>query len=188
MFLLQIAQAPVVIQIQDGDMPCELVIPKYKLKDATEWGAVISSRWVDQATEGLNDNQRREYLAAYPPIPPTLDGLKQLLRTVPGIQEVLETAIPRARVWTLTQKTKSGGKDDKGKDKPPVRYYVREKEITSPEALARVLASMLDVGTGSLGFVARQIADLDETALSRITPEKDDSGTEAPNPLTSPER
>lgn len=100
MFLLQIAQAPVIVQL--GEAGVVYSVPKFTLRDIVAWGAAIAAAESDRITKGMKPDQRTQYLMAYPPVPPTVYDLKQRAQTVEGIDHIIRTCFVRATP-TLTK-------------------------------------------------------------------------------------
>lgn len=174
MFLLQVAQAPVIVRI--GDL--ELEIPKYRLKDMIVLGARVSGEMVDKATEDMDEVRKREYLSLYPPIPPGLGMMKDIARSLVGAEDVIRTCLPRAKAFKITGTPKTIRRKVKGspKDKPKyeeatITEYERTVEVTKEEfkkQVPKILEMILEAnGSGSIVYLGYELADLEDKSAVR---------------------
>jgi hypothetical protein len=175
MFLLQIAQAPVVIRVanEKGEQAWEVSIPKYTLGDAIVWGAAIKAQYEEAIVKGLDERRAREVLALNPPIPPTINDLKRLLQTPNGAQEVLSTQLPKATVYYLVKSEK------KGLNGKPQVVLVRGAQV-GPDQSDHIRKALVNIGAGPLCHVAWEIADVSDAqqaALAAVSPPEDEPST-----------
>lgn len=92
MFLIQIGQRPVIVQYGDE----KLQLQKFTLNDIISWGTSILESRIERDTATMDPVQKREFLHFYPPIPPTMQEMKQLVRTPMGISHVVATCLGHA--------------------------------------------------------------------------------------------
>jgi hypothetical protein len=155
---LQAMQAPVVVELpQMGQSPSRILhIPKLEIDDIVAWGAEREAEIVESATSQMNEFQKREYMALYPPSSPDLNELRRLVYTPPGIKKVLQLCLPKAKVF---EKTETGPG--------------RELDPLFPEEVQQLLKAN---GTGALSRLAFAVADLVDQSM--VVPPK--AGEKAP--------
>lgn len=136
MLFLQAAQAPVIVKLGEE----LLTIPKYTMEDIVEWGQGLADQRAEAATAEMDEVKRREFYTFYPPTPPPLEELKRLLRTPPGITDVVTKCLMRA-------KRSKGGKALPAYGEEEVKELLRTN------------------GVGRLGGLAWILADIDEGSI-----------------------
>lgn len=191
MFLLQAVQAPFVAHLADekGEPKYEIHIPRYTLRDAILWGAVLTQRWRSKQVENLSDNQVRDFNTMYPEIPATLGDIKRAVQSMEGAEEVITTTVMRGKVYECVKYPgpKEPVKDKDGKPTKIFRsqnFWKRGKDITSPTLLDTVLETILGGnGPGTLVAMGWEIADVvDKSAIdppAMFTEHKPDDADES---------
>jgi hypothetical protein len=93
MYFLQVAQAPLILQLVDPTKPKakpeQITLSRFPLSEVVAWASELAQQMEERSTEGLDDLRRREYLTMYPVIPPSVDEMKRHVRTPAGIERVL---------------------------------------------------------------------------------------------------
>lgn len=92
MFFLQAAMAPVPVRWKDRIYN----VPKMTMDELVVWATEVRQERLEVVTADMNENQRREHLAMYPPIEPDLQEMNRLASTPSGIRKILRTCLPKA--------------------------------------------------------------------------------------------
>lgn len=92
MFFLQAAMAPVQVRYLNGIYN----VPKMNMDELIIWALEVRQERVEAQTANMEDGQRREHMALYPPIEPDLKEMHILVGTPSGIKKVLRTCLPKA--------------------------------------------------------------------------------------------
>lgn len=150
MDLLQAAGMPVLVGYGKG---VKLSIPKFTMEDIVTLSAKIQEERISSQTNGMDDGQRMQFLAFYPPLPPDMQEIKRYVRTPAGMSYVCETCLPRA-----TRK-ESG---------------VPDRPLSGEE-----ISVIIKKGPSVLGPLSWAVADLEERPLTAPKPpegDEDDKG------------
>lgn len=107
MFFLQAARAPVVVMWGDK----KLLIPKFTVGESIEWAAEIQANMAENATAGLDEEKKVQYLTFYPVLPPTKNELRRMVMTDSGAKYVCETCLKKASIKDERGITRASGPD-----------------------------------------------------------------------------
>lgn len=94
MFFLQITKAP--IQVTIGDRVFS--VPKLTIADLSVWGSIIKAAKISEATAGMDDARRQEYLTFYDIPMPDINAFRKLTVTVDGSGYILSTQLAKATI------------------------------------------------------------------------------------------
>ena len=164
MLFLQATMSPVVVILGDKI----LHVPKMQIDHHIVKGAEISAARTAEATKGLDEIRRREYLTFYPPVQPDIVEMRRFVATPEGIRWVIETMLPYAKVYKRKED------DTAGSELP---------SITSEE----VIRLFTTCGTGRFYGIAREIADLTDTSMIDPFPKPAMSQNGSDDPLKQSE-
>lgn len=156
--LEEAAQAPVVVSYGER----LLHIPKFTLEDMIKWGQEIVAERQKTNTAGMTDAQAREYTTFYPLLPPDRAEYIRRVQSPEGIQKLVRHGLSNALVFS--QKTNAA----------------------LPKLTEEEIAKIMTKGTGTLGYLANLIADLN-SEVKEFKPPKPPSpdSEEKPDPLPS---
>lgn len=136
--LTDASQAPVIAQIGNRTFH----IPKMELEEVVTWSNKLQKETATTQEKGLSGIQLKEFRQLYPSLPPTVDELRRMLRTAPGIKYVLGLQLLKAKVF-----------DAEGNELP---------SLTKEEA-----AAICKGPTGPRMHLARLVADF-ETSMTEV--------------------
>jgi hypothetical protein len=179
MFLLQVAQAPfpVVVANEKGQPQYEVVLPKYTLQDAINFGSVLVEKWRASETKDMTPQQIREYGSMHPAISPTLGDLKRSIAALDGAKDVVSSVFPRGRVFEMDY---IGSQWSRGNE------ITNDSDGLLEKLLERVLSGS---SSGTLTELAWKLADLQDTSAVAPPPMPgnsiDDDKDEDEDPLSS---
>lgn len=137
MFMLQAAQAPIVLTHPDGR---KIRLPKLEMDDLMIWASEIDEQRREEVLGGLNPAQQREYMTMYGWVPPDINEMRRRVRTLEGIQRLTTDALTKADV-----------RNPDGSSAPALT----EKEVGDIKKM---------LGSFKLAQLAILIADLDDTS------------------------
>lgn len=167
MFWLQAAQAPIVTIVTDGKTYTMLSIPRFLMDDITDWAAQLQEKHLAKVTEKMDEIKKREFMQVYPPVPPDIQQIRNLVRTHEGTTYVLEKQLPLAKRWAVDK----AGKRLTQEDLP---------NMTLDEV--RQLIKMN--GFGRAASLAWFVADLEDASIDNNPFAKESRQEEGGDPLT----
>jgi hypothetical protein len=92
MFFLQAAMAPVPVRFKNR----QYSVPKMIMDDIITWAVDVRTERVEAQTADMEDAERRQHMAMFPPVEPDLKEIHMLVGTPSGIKKVLRTCLPKA--------------------------------------------------------------------------------------------
>jgi hypothetical protein len=93
MFFLQAAMAPVPVRFKNRQYD----VPKMIMDEIITWAVEVRSERVEAQTADMEDAERRQHMAMFPPVEPDLKEMHLLVGTPSGIKKVLRTCLPKAK-------------------------------------------------------------------------------------------
>lgn len=148
-------------------------IPRFTIKDFSEWAEELRQRMISDATAHLDDEKKSEYLAFYPISPPTRQQLRVEAATDTGMERIVRVCLGRADYFDVkvVKKTK------KDKDSKPIMVkdqsgnLVKDTydEPSKGDPIQNPGQEWTDQlvlnNTGRLAHLAIELADMNDTSM-----------------------